>query len=700
PLKKGIIVLFHKDGKEADKIKSYRPVTLLPTIGKVLEQILLRRLNHTLKKKNILHHNQFGFREGRSTDDAIHQLAEKIQDAKNKQLHTMVISLDIQGAFDHLQYNSIRNSLDEINFPSHTIETLKDILTDRKVTIQTAQGPVSWSQQQGCAQGSCTGPMFWNLVANEIISEEWQPNVHLQAFADDFIFVISEPTGAKLKATAQAALTKFQHWTDKHQLKVSTEKSTTILISRLVSGPRVKWDNQIIKRSTSLKYLGVIIDNKLNWADHPINMKTKLTHLHQKITRIAGTNWGLNKDLRRRLYKTVAERMILHGAAAWAYPLSARQSRLLNSIQRKFLLNITGAYSTTPTAALQVIEGILPLHIKAEQEAVYVRTARLRKTSNYNNINFNPNNYEDGTTSTKFHPAIFQLEDRISLKKQFLPVPGLNIFTDGSKIEDKTGSAFCVMEEDTTKYEWMAQLSPFNTVFQAELLAIKEACLWASKTNQQIKVWSDSESSLHSIASIDTKSPIAQQTQEILLKSTNIKLGWIKAHVGYSGNEAADVLAKKATQEGIPTFIPAPRNHIKSLLQKESITRWQKEWDNGETGRSVHNVLPKVKTTSTPWQRPEIMFVTGHGPFPTYLKRFNIRSSDSCGCGKLGNPLHYATSCLFTTSYHLTKPSADLEPLWWKRVMNNNNSRAKIKKLMHFIAENEPLLFPKDGDDN
>ncbi|GBL76055.1 hypothetical protein AVEN_234363-1 [Araneus ventricosus] len=233
---------------------------------------------------------------------------------------------------------------------------------------------------------------------------------------------------------------------------------------------------------------------------------------------------------------------------------------------------------------------------------------------------------------------------------------------------------------------------PFNTVFQAELLAIQEACLWASKTNQQIKVWSDSESSLHSIASIDTKSPIAQQTQEILLKSTNIKLGWIKAHVGYSANEAADVLAKKATQEGIPTFIPAPRNHIKNLLQKESIIRWQKEWDNGETDRSVHNVLPKVKTTPTPWQRPEIMFVTGHGSFPTYLKRFNIRSSDSCGCGKLGNPLDYATSCLFTTSYHLTKPSADLEPLWWKRVMNNNNSRAKIKKLMHFIAENETLF--------
>ncbi|GBM30404.1 hypothetical protein AVEN_220998-1 [Araneus ventricosus] len=98
--------------------------------------------------------------------------------------------------------------------------------------------------------------MFWNLVANEILSEEWQPDIHLQAFADVFIFVISEPMGAKLKATAQATLTKAQHWTDKNKLKVSTEKSTTILISRLhqetisrvcfkksPSSAGKKWDN-------------------------------------------------------------------------------------------------------------------------------------------------------------------------------------------------------------------------------------------------------------------------------------------------------------------------------------------------------------------------------------------------------------------------------------------------------------------------
>ncbi|GBO18829.1 hypothetical protein AVEN_251508-1 [Araneus ventricosus] len=196
---------------------------------------------------------------------------------------------------------------------------------------------------------------------------------------------------------------------------------------------------------------------------------------------------------------------------------------------------------------------------------------------------------------TAQHPEIFQLEDRISLNKQFLSVPDLNIYTDVSKIYDKTDSTFCVKEEDTTKYEWMVQLRPLNTVFQAESLAIREACLWASNTNQQIKVWSDSESRLHSISSFDTKSPIAQQTQEILLKSTNIKLGWIKAHVGYSGNEAADELAKRATQEGTSTYILAPRSHVKNLAQKESIIRWKTELDDGETGRIAYNVCLKSR---------------------------------------------------------------------------------------------------------
>ncbi|GBN18234.1 hypothetical protein AVEN_257922-1 [Araneus ventricosus] len=103
--------------------------------------------------------------------------------------------------------------------------------------------------------------------------------------------------------------------------------------------------------------------------------------------------------------------MILHGDAAWGYALSARQSRQLNSIQRKHLRSVFHqTNSHTP--------GYRRDHVAPNQSRTgsgLRENSRLRKTSHYNNIKFDPIDYEYGTTSTKFHPAIFQLEDKISL---------------------------------------------------------------------------------------------------------------------------------------------------------------------------------------------------------------------------------------------------------------------------------------------
>ncbi|GBN42411.1 hypothetical protein AVEN_182982-1 [Araneus ventricosus] len=91
-----------------------------------------------------------------------------------------------------------------------------------------------------------------------------------------------------------------------------------------------------------------------------------------------------------------------------------------------------------------------------------------------------------------------------------------------------------------------------------------------------------------------------------------------------------------------------------------------------------------------------------HGPRPisNISQKIQHQKQRFLWLRKAGKPL---TLCYKLPVYNVIPPNktvTDLEPLWWKRVMNNNNSRAKIKKLMHFIAENEPLLFPKDGDDN
>ncbi|GBO25367.1 hypothetical protein AVEN_129839-1 [Araneus ventricosus] len=88
---------------------------------------------------------------------------------------------------------------------------------------------------------------------------------------------------------------------------------------------------------------------------------------YQHLCRIAGKTWGINKNIRRLLYKTVIERTLCHGAAAWGHNMTSRLQKKLDSIQRLFLLYITGAYRTTPTAALQVVTGLQPSAYKSNK---------------------------------------------------------------------------------------------------------------------------------------------------------------------------------------------------------------------------------------------------------------------------------------------------------------------------------------------
>ncbi|GBM08302.1 hypothetical protein AVEN_101433-1 [Araneus ventricosus] len=100
--------------------------------------------------------------------------------------------------------------------------------------------------------------------------------------------------------------------------------------------------------------------------------------MQQNLKIIAGGNWGISQIHRWTLYKTVIERMLTHGSSAWCLNPTFKMKRKLSSIQRPFLLHISGAYRTTPTAALQTILGIPPLHMQLQFEARFTSIYRLR----------------------------------------------------------------------------------------------------------------------------------------------------------------------------------------------------------------------------------------------------------------------------------------------------------------------------------
>ncbi|GBM69068.1 Putative protein in type-1 retrotransposable element R1DM [Araneus ventricosus] len=275
---------------------------------------------------------------------------------------------------------------------------------NRKVILNTCEGPAIGNQKQGCHQSSCRGPALWNLVANEILQEHWPINTSIQAFADDFVLISHAPTRVQLESQINESIAKFSTYTSKNELKISAEETNYLLISKLVRGSTIRWQGERIKRSHSIKYLGVFIDEKMNWNIHLKAQSTRAT-LYQNLLKIAGKFWGVPLNHRRTLYKTLIERVLAHGAVAWCLEPTVRIARKLSTIQRPFLLAISGAYRTTSTAALQVILGILPLHLQLQRVARGTAIFRLRLHLSTNVSDIDPSEIEEKATEWSAHPS-------------------------------------------------------------------------------------------------------------------------------------------------------------------------------------------------------------------------------------------------------------------------------------------------------
>ncbi|GBM13975.1 hypothetical protein AVEN_69017-1 [Araneus ventricosus] len=92
---------------------SYRPTSLIPTLGKLLEKLMTQRLNLSTTQQRIS--RQFGFKERRSIDHALDELMQQVEKCRGQTNHTVIISIDIQRAFDNLTHKSIEENFTETN---------------------------------------------------------------------------------------------------------------------------------------------------------------------------------------------------------------------------------------------------------------------------------------------------------------------------------------------------------------------------------------------------------------------------------------------------------------------------------------------------------------------------------------------------------------------------------------------------------
>lgn len=488
--KRGELVYFLKKGKAPDDENSYRPISLLPTMGKVLEKLLLKRFLYSLNNNEGLVSSQHGFVPGKSTETAIMEVFDHIEESQHQDNYTFLISLDFSHAFDCLPWNPTIEELETLNLEKPYINTTASFLSLRSAFLNWLYEDEHWFTK-GCPQGSCFGPFLWRIFLNTLLKLLKEKRYLAVAYADDVLLMIKGKTRNEVEKTGNEAIKLVSNWAEKYNINISQEKTKILQIRRpkyLKRQPIIKLNNKSIKAETTIQYLGITIDETLSFLPHLHQKRIEISEITQNLFKFAATNGGISKSILKLWYSQILEKKITYAAPTW-YPKlqKAHGLRELSAIQAQCLLLVSRAYKKTATIALCTLTEILPLHLKMEKIATQGAVLRLHRTSN----TYKPEDYQQKYIPTDIPPFIeyYKWSDEHTPQ---IPEPQLEIYTDGSKMEEGVGYAFCVFQDGNELFKLQKRLRPCDSVFQAEQLAILDALKWSEKithiTSESIQI--------------------------------------------------------------------------------------------------------------------------------------------------------------------------------------------------------------------
>ncbi|KAL0809148.1 hypothetical protein ABMA28_011383 [Loxostege sticticalis] len=469
--KEAVVVVLRKPGKSDYTLpKSYRPIGLLPVLGKIVEKMLIRRIRwHTLPT---LSTRQYGFTPQRSTEDSLYVLMRYIRQKLDAKKLMVVVSLDIEGAFDSAWWPAIKCRLAESGCPSNLRRMVDSYLEDRCVRLRYAGAECRRVTTKGCVQGSIGGPTFWNLLLDPLLKELEGGDLRGQAFADDVVLVISGDNGQEVSERANAVLDRVRRWGVKNKLKFAPHKTSAMVVTRKLKfdSPRLAMGGVRIGLSKEIKLLGLTIDNGLTFNTHVLNVCRKALGLYCQLSRAAKIQWGLSPEVIRTIYVSVVEPVIMYAASAWAPAASKLGVRKqFDTVQRGFAQKLVKAYRTVSLNSALLLAGLLPLDLRIQEAAALYEVKR-----GYSQRVVGDRGVEVPVPVVSAPHPVDQVGysfecvvDGAALVQNDSSV--CNIFTDGSKLDGKVGAALSLWRDNAEATSRKFKLESFCTVYQDSL---------------------------------------------------------------------------------------------------------------------------------------------------------------------------------------------------------------------------------------
>lgn len=329
--------LYKKDNK--CNIENYRPISILPAFSKVIERLICNRLVDHLDNNNIICNNQHGFRRGRSTTSAVLTVTDSILRSFDGNKYSLAVFIDLSKAFNMVDHKLLLDKLNLMGVRGVAFDWFKNYLHQRKqyVNFNNVNSDYKFIERS-VPQGSILGPILFNIYINDIV--ETVQNVNITLFADDCCIFYSHTDLNILKELVNSDLKTVYDWIIYNKLAINFSKCHYILFSRkrntLLNNFRMVINDNEINRVSFTNFLGIIIDEKLNWKKHVTFLVNKLNK-YRAIMFLTRTR--LTKNSLKLIYYSLIYSNVLYGNVIWGNsnnsilkPLETAQKKIIRTI--------------------------------------------------------------------------------------------------------------------------------------------------------------------------------------------------------------------------------------------------------------------------------------------------------------------------------------------------------------------------------
>ena len=402
-LKIARVVPVFKSGSP-DVMTNYRPISVLPVFSKILEKCISTRLVDFLTKCNIIKKNQYGFRAGHSTSSALIDFIHKVISAIENGEVLLGLFLDLSKAFDTLDHNILLAKLHKYGIRGALLNLFKSYLNNRKQFVCIDDNVSEYkSIRCGVPQGSILGPILFILYINDL------PNVSdilkCILFADDTSIFFSHDNVDSLQEIFNQELQSVTKWLKVNKLLINVSKTNFMIFTKKkcnLDNICVNMCDSRIKQVSSLKFLGIIVDNKLNWSNH-------INFISNKLSKNIGIMNRLNclpRSVLKLIYNTIVLPHLYYGITVWGNAHETYINRL-QVLQKRAIRIISHASFLAHTQPLFSSLKILRLNDMYKYQAaifMYLCTKQLLPQSLLELFSFNNQVHNYNTRSaSNFH---------------------------------------------------------------------------------------------------------------------------------------------------------------------------------------------------------------------------------------------------------------------------------------------------------